>query len=151
MPWISFCSNCSMTPVRRQAPIARRSWSASPGVKPAATTTSFIACSWNKRHAEGLAQDVAHGFTGVFHRLLAVASPQVRVDHVPLDRTRADDRHLDDQVVELLRLQPRQHAHLCAGFDLEDADRVGPLNHLVNRGVFGGNGGQGRAIGRCVP
>ena len=35
----------SMIPGRRQAPIARRSWSASPGVKPAATTASCIACS----------------------------------------------------------------------------------------------------------
>ena len=45
MPSISFWRNWSMTPGRRQAPIARRSWSASPGVKPAATTASRIACS----------------------------------------------------------------------------------------------------------
>ena len=30
---------------RRQAPIARRNWSASPGVKPAATIASRITCS----------------------------------------------------------------------------------------------------------
>ena len=41
-----------MMPGRRQAPMARRSWSASPGVKPAATTASRMACSWNKGHAE---------------------------------------------------------------------------------------------------
>ena len=99
-----------------------------------------------QRHAEGLAQDVAHGFAGVFHRLLAVASPQVGVDHLPLDRTGADDRHLDHQVVKLLRLQPRQHAHLGPRFDLKHTDRVGPLNHLVNSGVFGGNRGQSQRL-----
>jgi len=35
-----------MPPLRRHAAIARRSLSASPGVKPAATTASCITCSW---------------------------------------------------------------------------------------------------------
>jgi hypothetical protein len=46
MPAISFCSKGSSPPLRRQAAIARRNWSASPGVKPAATTASCITCSW---------------------------------------------------------------------------------------------------------
>ena len=37
------------------------------------------------------------------------------------------DRDLDHQVVELARLQARQHRHLRARFDLEHADRVGAL------------------------
>ena len=65
-----------------------------------------------QRHAEGLLQDLADGFVRVFDRLLTVAAPQVRMDHVALDGAGTDDRHLDDQVVELVRLQTWQHAHL---------------------------------------
>jgi hypothetical protein len=36
-----------MVPTRRNVAMARRSRSASPGVKPAATMAIFIACSWN--------------------------------------------------------------------------------------------------------
>ena len=39
-------SNVPSPPLRRHAAIARRSWSASPGVKPAATIASCITCSW---------------------------------------------------------------------------------------------------------
>ena len=46
MPSSSFLPKLIDQPGRRQAAIARRSWSASPGVKPAATTASRIACSW---------------------------------------------------------------------------------------------------------
>ena len=44
--------------------------------------------------------------------------------HVALDRARPHDRHLDDEIVEFLRLQPRQHGHLRAALDLEDAERI---------------------------
>ena len=53
-----------------------------------------------------------------------------------------DDRHLDDQVVEGARLQPRQHRHLRAAFDLEDAERVGLADHRVGARVLGRDGGQ---------
>ncbi len=36
-----------MVPTRRKVAMARRSRSASDGVKPAATMAIFIACSWN--------------------------------------------------------------------------------------------------------
>jgi error-prone DNA polymerase len=45
MPSFNRCSNGSSPPRRRHAAIARRSRSASPGVKPAATTASCITCS----------------------------------------------------------------------------------------------------------
>ena len=47
--------------------------------------------------------------------------------HAALDRARAHDRDLDDEVVEARGLQPRQHRHLRARLDLEHADRVGAL------------------------
>jgi len=57
------------------------------------------------------------------------------VHHLPDDRSGADDRDLDDDVVEGGRLEPGQRRHLRAGFDLEDADRVGGLQHLVDRRI----------------
>ncbi len=62
--------------------------------------------------------------------------------HAALDRAGTHDRHLDHQVVELFRAQPRQHRHLRARLDLEHADGVGALDHLVGLVVFGGNGRQ---------
>ena len=54
------------------------------------------------------------------------------MDHVALDRAGADDRDLDDEIVEALRLQARQHRHLRAALDLEDADGVGAAEHAVD-------------------
>ncbi len=52
--------------------------------------------------------------------------------HVALDRPRPHDRDFDDEIVEALRLQPRQHRHLRAAFDLEHADRIGARQHVVD-------------------
>ncbi len=65
-----------------------------------------------ERHAEGLAQHLAQRVGGEGHLLLAVPAAQERVQHVPLDRAWADDRDLDDQIVEFPRLHPGQEAHL---------------------------------------
>ena len=69
------------------------------------------------------------------HRLSPGAAIEIRVHHVADDRTGADDRHFHDEVVEVRRLQPRQRRHLRARLDLEDADRVGLLQQLVDGGV----------------
>ena len=45
--------------------------------------------------------------------------------HAALDRAGAHDRDFDDEIVEILRLEPRQHRHLRAALDLEDADGIG--------------------------
>jgi len=42
------------------------------------------------------------------------------MDHVTLDWAGPDDRHLNDQIIEGARLDPRQHGHLGAALDLED-------------------------------
>ncbi len=75
-------------------------------------------------------------------RLLPRAAPQVRVDHPPLDRPGAHDRHLDDEIVESPRPEPRQHRHLRAALDLEDADRVGCAERVVDDRVLGGDARQ---------
>ena len=72
---------------------------------------------------------------GVGDGLLARAPPQVRVDHVPDDRPRPDDRDLDHEVVEVGGLEPRQRGHLGAALHLEHADGVRLLQHRVDLGV----------------
>ena len=65
----------------------------------------------------------------VGHRLEALPAAQVGVDGVALDRARPDDRDLHDQVVEVGRPRLRERLHLGPALDLEDAHRVGGLEH----------------------
>ena len=65
-------------------------------------------------------------------RFASGAAIQIRVHHLSDNRSRADDRHLHDDVVEPRRLQPRQRRHLRTRLDLEDANRVGLAQHLVD-------------------
>ena len=101
-----------------------------------------------ERHAEGLAEHLAERVGGERDLLLAAAAAQVGVHHVALDRAGADDRHLDDEVVEAARPHPGQEAHLGAGLDLEDPERIGAAEHVVDRRVLGREGGERVAGGR---
>ena len=93
-------------------------------------------------NAEGVFEDALDRLVGVAHRLLAAAPAQVGMNHPPLDRPRPHDRHLDDQIVEAARLEPRQHAHLRPALDLEHADGVGPRHHLIDGRILGRHGGK---------
>ena len=66
----------------------------------------------------------------VVDRLEALLPPEVGMDRVALDGPRADDRHLDHQVVQALRARLGERLHLGPALDLEDADGVGRLEHL---------------------
>ena len=103
-----------MPPLRFHAAIARRSLSASPGVKPAATTASCITCSWKIDTPSVRSSTDLHRFGRVGHVLELLPPPQVRMHHAALDRPGAHDRGLDHEVVEAARRQPRQHVHLRA-------------------------------------
>ena len=70
-------------------------------------------------------------------RLLTGAPPQVRMHHLALDGPRPDERDLDDEVVEVARLQPWQRVHLRAALHLKDAHRVGAAEVVVHRLVGG--------------
>ncbi len=63
-------------------------------------------------------------------RIVALRLPvlDVRVHRLPLDRPRADERHLHRQVVEVLGPRLQQALHLRAALDLEDTDGVGLLD-----------------------
>ena len=94
-----------------------------------------------QRHAEGLAQARLEQRMQVGDRLLALATPDVRMHRVALDRPGADERDLDHQVVEAAGAEPGQRRHLGPRLDLEHPDRVGPAQHLVD-GVLLGELGQ---------
>ncbi len=95
-----------------------------------------------QRHAQRLAQHPAQLLRREVDRLLAVAAAQIGVDHVALDRPGADDRHLDDEVVEIARPHARQEGELGAALHLEHADRIGVAQHVVDRRILGRHGGE---------
>ena len=88
------------------------------------------------RHPQRAFEHLLRFRAGIVDFLLAVAPVEIGMDHVSLDGSGAHDGDLDHQVVVIARAQPRQHAHLGAGFDLEHADGVGPAHHIVDLGVF---------------
>ena len=121
MPARSRVSICCMRFIERLKPIARRSSSASPPQNPATTIAIRRSCSWNSgtpsvRSSTGSSADA--------DRSPALAAPalEIGMHHVADDRAGADDRDLDDEVVEMLGPKPRQRRHLRAGFHLEQAD-----------------------------
>ena len=58
------------------------------------------------------------------------------MNHVALYGARPHDRDLDDEIIEFLRLETRQHVHLRAALDLENAKTVALLQHSVDGRVF---------------
>ncbi len=74
-----------------------------------------------ERHTVGPPQ---HFFEAarILGRLKPHAAAEIGMHHVALDWSRPHDRHLDNEIEEFPRLEPRQHAHLRAAFHLEDAD-----------------------------
>ncbi len=89
------------------------------------------------RYAQRALQNLAHPLARIDDGLLARTPAQVRVHHVALDRARANDRDLDDEVVVAARFEPRQHRHLRARFDLEYAHRVAITDHVVHAWILG--------------
>ena len=73
---------------------------------------------------------------GDFHLLRPAPPLEVGVDHIALDRPGADNRHLDHQIIEAARAQPRQHVHLRPAFDLEHPQRIALAQHVVNLGIL---------------
>ncbi len=69
-------------------------------------------------------------------------SPDVGVHGATLDRAGADQGDLDREVVVGPGLQAGQRADLGPALDLEHSDRVGPAQHVVDRGLLLGHRGE---------
>src|SRR5258708_37804848 len=64
-------------------------------------------------------------------------STQVRIYHVPVNRSGSNDGHLDDDVVKLVRPESWHTRHLRAAFDLKHPDRVSVLHGFIIYEVIG--------------
>ena len=95
-----------------------------------------------QRHAQRLAEYRLEFRGRIAHRLQALPPAQIGMHHVALDRAGPHDRHFDDEIVEIRRLQPRQHGHLRAAFHLEHAERIRPLQHAIDGRVLGRDDGK---------
>ena len=85
-----------------------------------------------ERHAERALEDRLEARVRILDRDLSLPPVEERMHHAADDRPRPDDRHLHDDVVELLRGVPRQRGHLRAALDLEEPDGVGLVQHPVD-------------------
>ena len=90
-----------------------------------------------QRHAERALQDRLEQRMIEDDRLAAGAAIEIRVHHLPDDRTRTNQGDFDDEVVEFFGTKARQRRHLRARFHLEDADGFGAAQHVVDLGVVG--------------
>ncbi len=90
-----------------------------------------------QRDAERPAQDGLEQRVQVGDLLLAPPPADVGVDGVALNGPGPDEGHLDRQVVEATRFDPGQGPHLGPALDLEDPDRVGPAQEVVDRWLLG--------------
>ncbi len=102
------------------------------------------------RHAQRALQRLLGLLAGIDDGLLLLAALQVWMHHAALDRPRTHDRHLHHQVVELLRLQARKHAHLRAAFHLEHAHRIAGGKHLIDPIVVLGDVREARLAGKSA-
>src|SRR5207245_6821973 len=58
------------------------------------------------------------------------AAGQIRMDHVALDGSRANDRDFHDDIIKTFWFEAGQGGHLGATFDLKDANGIGLLHHF---------------------
>ena len=107
-----------------------------PGCSRPPSMASCISCSWNSGMPRVFFSAGFQLRVRVGDRLQAVLAADVGVHRVALDRPGPDQRDLDDQVVELARLEPGQGGHLGPGLDLEHPDGVGGAQHVVDQRVF---------------
>ncbi len=89
-----------------------------------------------ERHAERATQHRLEGGMRVGDRLEAGPAVEEGMHHVTLDRSRTNECHLDDEIVECARLHSRQRVHLGPALDLEQADGVRTAEVVVHRLVI---------------
>ena len=74
--------------------------------------------------------------------LVAPAALEIGMNHIALDRPRPHDGDFDHQIVELARLEARQHVHLRAAFHLEHAQTVAFYQHVIHPRILPRRGRQ---------
>ncbi len=128
------------SPVRLKVAMERRSRPASPGAKSGADRWRSAWPALETTEHPGFLQRISSSSSlsnsdrrTEFDLLQSLLPPQIGMHHVALDRPGPDDRNFNHQVIKFLRLQPRQHRHLRAAFDLEHADGVGALTSCRKR------------------
>ncbi len=104
MPARSFTSSARILSAERRLPSARRSSSASPPVKVGDAQQLFL----EERDAKRSSQDGFEQRMRIPDLLPSLAPLHVRVHHLSNDRSRPDDRHLDHEIIELVRVVPGQ-------------------------------------------
>jgi hypothetical protein len=132
-PWIKFGHPLARALVTHRAPQAI----GLAGAEPRRFHRHAHPLLLKERDAQRAFQDRLKLFMRIGDLFETVAAPQERMDHIALDRAGPNDRHLHDDVVEAPRLEAREHRHLRARLDLEDADRVRALQHRVRFRVVG--------------
>ena len=83
-------------------------------------------------------------------RLSPELAADVRMDGAALDRAGTDQRHLDRELVETARAQPRQGAHLGSALHLEDADGVSHAELVIDAGLLLRDGRQRPRLAKMV-
>src|SRR5215213_3379163 len=86
-----------------------------------------------ERDAERLVENPLQSRRWIRDRLSAFPAAQIWVNHVALNWTGPDNRDLNHEVIEGLRLNPGQHRHLRPALDLKDPDTVGLADHRISR------------------
>lgn len=59
------------------------------------------------------------------------------MNHISLNEAGPYDRHFNDELIKHPWLEPGQHGHLGAGFNLEDANSISLADHGVGARIFG--------------
>src|SRR5882724_5776815 len=117
MPRRSLTSISCMRFSERLKPIARRSSSASPPVKPAAIM-AMQQLLLKQRYAQRAAQHRLEAGMQAIRRLSSLAAAQIRVHHFADDGAGTNQRHLHHHVVEFFWTHARKAGHLGAALHL---------------------------------
>jgi glycerol kinase len=89
-------------------------------------------------YSKGLFQRRLEQWVQIPDRFFPPTPAQVGMDHVALQRTRADERDGNDEVLKAPWLKAGQHLRLCSRFDLIDPNRISPGNEVVHRRIVKG-------------
>ena len=73
---------------------------------------------------------------GIFYWFLTAATSQIGMDHSTGNGSWSHDADFDNQIIEILRLESRQHGHLRPALDLKHPDRVALTDHIEYRSIL---------------